>query len=660
MHFRYPWDYEIEDDVGPDRARQQHDKERTVEQSWTSVSWTPLEEIGKYGLEYWIYFQALKTSCVLLFVVTLLSLPKLFFVLRGTVLQQRDPFAWLARLSFGNVDASTRLELGALSLGLGSTTSAGFARGALTLGVFEALQLTAAPLFLLWFRLRLVPYLSSSPELPAEPSAADYALQIDGLPARLPDRQRHGRLDVDLASHFEQVLRDCPSAASSQSGGGLVCEATVVRDFRGSLLTFQEQERLDAAVAWAAGSTKRTQQLREQAAAQRRLAQQAQKEEEADRPIRRAFVILGSEEERDWLLSAYRFARIPLLGRLLQPSRLRLDGRWPLVLSPAPEPGDIVWAHLADGRRCSGPVAKPARLLARCFSALVLLFMFLLGSGLSLLVWWLSLGLRGAAAAQCSPWGAPSWASACLSPPSVDQLLPVGSAWEPGCDCFCSADRGESAVFGALGASARRSSASLCEGGPQALEVTLAVCGCALVAELLHHFQTRFLPLTLPRWRALLASGTERDALAVLALASGSAPMTATLGLLGFKLLLSGNADHPGLGAALTWEADRGWYLHAAPVVGLWCFLRWMAPGARAIAMMCRASLRGQRFILWERYASLAALMGICLAMQPLIPYLAPLGAVGLFVQYWSEKYIFLRGQVIVRLVAWRRFGPCG
>lgn len=53
--------------------------------------------------------------------------------------------------------------------------------------------------------------------------------------------------------------------------------------------------------------------------------------------------------------------------------------------------------------------------------------------------------------------------------------------------------------------------------------------------------------------------------------------------------------------------------------------------------------------VLRERYASLICVVAITVAFMPLLPYLAPMACLGLFLRYWSEKYIFLRSLVIVR-----------
>lgn len=216
-------------------------------------------------------------------------------------------------------------------------------------------------------------------------------------------------------------------------------------------------------------------------------------------------------------------------------------------------------------------------------------------------------------------------------------MLPGESAWEPGCDCFC--------------AHQPRSDSTICE-SLGSTEATLGVFTCAFIAELLHYLHMRYLPALLQRWHLSLASHSEQACLALTALAQALSPLAACLGFEAFKLLAHHGVigeSHPGLARLLIGEADRSWFLHAAPVISLWCLMRWLGAPVWALATSCRPGSANRRVVLWERYASLVAVVGLTVCMQPLIPYLAPLGTVGLFLRYWSEKYLFFRGQLIIR-----------
>lgn len=50
--------------------------------------------------------------------------------------------------------------------------------------------------------------------------------------------------------------------------------------------------------------------------------------------------------------------------------------------------------------------------------------------------------------------------------------------------------------------------------------------------------------------------------------------------------------------------------------------------------------------VLSERYATLASILAVTVAFQPLIPSLAPLACLGLSLRYWLERKAFLRGRL--------------
>jgi len=58
---------------------------------------------------------------------------------------------------------------------------------------------------------------------------------------------------------------------------------------------------------------------------------------------------------------------------------------------------------------------------------------------------------------------------------------------------------------------------------------------------------------------------------------------------------------------------------------------------------------------LQEGYASLAAILAVTVALQPLLPGLVPLAALGLFMRLQSEKYLFWRGGLSLQPAASQR-----
>lgn len=556
-----------------------------MEKNWKSVLFTSVEDIGKYGLEYWIYFQVLQQLIAVFLVISVFAGLKLAYVMQGSGLQLQDPFAMLARGSFGNVGPDTTLQLGQLLLSLGDKPQG----QALALGLLDVLMLLPFPGFLLWLRWRQIPRLALDPELRSV-SAADYAVRVDGLPLLLPHSQATQGYDMELVHHFEAVLRDefkareargttgvnaspvpggiaasareaaaAAAAASSGGAGGLVCEAVLARDFDGALLSALGRERAEAAIASLPPGrhTNRAERLKRRAES---LGKQvaAARVEESERPtLGRAFVILGSKEERDRLLRVYRFAHLPLVGRFLQPARLRLHGRWSLELHKAPEPTELVWEHMhldpsLRDRRCR--VVFWAR---RALTALVLVLMLALAFGLSLLVFWALLGLRGAAAAQCSPWALTGYQD------PGPCLLPGNSGLASGCECVC------------VDASAWVSSASTCR-TLDALPSSGGILLVALLTEALHWLLAWLIPRTVERWRHMRYADEEQATMMVMALAHCLTPLVASFVLLALKALPVderlqslgklnvGGISASGLSAPLLWAFDRGWYLHGA------------------------------------------------------------------------------------------------
>jgi len=60
----------------------------------------------------------------------------------------------------------------------------------------------------------------------------------------------------------------------------------------------------------------------------------------------------------------------------------------------------------------------------------------------------------------------------------------------------------------------------------------------------------------------------------------------------------------------------------------------------------CRAKRVKKVMVLSERYATLASVVVVSIVFQPLLPCLAPIAMVGLFLRYWLEKSGFLSGRL--------------
>merc|ERR1719379_802709 len=154
---------------------------------------------------------------------------------------------------------------------------------------------------------------------------------------------------------------------------------------------------------------------------------------------------------------------------------------------------------------------------------------------------------------------------------------------------------------------------------------------CVLLAEACHWLLDRVVPALVGGCHLHLASEAERLTFALLAAAQSLAPLGASVALITYKVLLTRQwveapppipATVVGLGEPLLWEADKGWYLHAAPVVVFWCLIRWCAAPAFALGIRCGCVRRGHRMLIWERYKSLLCIVSVSVIFQSLVPVL--------------------------------------
>lgn len=632
MSFKYPWEegtvlgaayVDGDAELAEERVKR---LERGAANGWKGPSQLFLEDVSKYGRDAWIYLQLLKVLGATMLLASLFLAPLLAHAAQGEAIRQTDFAAVLARLSLANVDASNALQVGPVDLGF---------RGFPAFGMLAMLQALAIAGVLLWLRALRIPAVFAHPGLQVL-SSAPYAVQVDGLPRHLAERLHH-RYDLELIKHFETNLQEF-----TRDGSCFVCEVVLARDFGCALLAAQELAAARAVLRqmesvpdqgrptsrWRGKQTSRLHARVES------LAQQMEDSrlDDLDRDVSRAFVVLASEQDRVSVLRAFRFSQLPLVGRWLQPRALSFHGR-SLVVTPAPEPVDITWFHLG--------VSARRRALWKLLTLGAVLSILLLSVGACFLVFWLLLGVRGPSAAQC---GAGDWPSAwqegsidfCLAPP----LQAVGSGageagaqGEAGCDCLC-ADPGS---WHSTEAECRQL------GGTEA---TAAVLLCAAVTEAAHWGQSRAVPRLVRRLRAFKVSDEERATLAFLTLGQSLAPLSATLALLAAKAAML--FDRPeGVAQPLVWEVDRGWYLHAAPVMVIWCVARWLSPIV-SYARRIRAGYNLQDDLgLPKRYASFLSVSIVSIMVQPLCPVFAPLAALGLLARAWLEGRALLRGDIV-------------
>eukprot|EP00927_Polykrikos_kofoidii_P047615 TRINITY_DN41872_c0_g1_i1.p1 TRINITY_DN41872_c0_g1~~TRINITY_DN41872_c0_g1_i1.p1 ORF type:complete len:860 (-),score=110.22 TRINITY_DN41872_c0_g1_i1:55-2634(-) len=628
---KYPWEAEIEA-VEVERAKKFEKKLAVVHRERSQKH---VEAINELGLDRWLYFRFVATLRSAFLLVSVLSIPKIVLLLRGSTLQQRDAFALVARVSLGNADTDARLQLGSLVLQLWDAP--GFC-------ALDAIQLATLVAAVGWFWARVVVWAIRNPEV-KRVSAADYAVCVTGLPPRLTQEDANSRYDFEVVRHFESVLR-----AVSRIGNPMVCEVALVRSFGRALSAAEEREdveiRLRRALMLSSTSESRYNfgGLRTAATVPGQVVSRLQSQvealsheiaaarmEESQRVVLGAYVIVGTKSERADLLGAYSFSShfMSPLGKLLQGRSLRLDGRHPLVVTPAPEPGDINWPHFTS--------ASWKRAANQALTILVVAVVLLACVAFSCLILLALVPARITAAAHCVAGGVALYsrdsfnftesdtASLCTTP------FLTGKSSILRCDCFC------------VPLHQRITDVDSCQSF-QSTETTLSMVCCFVLAEISHHILSLAVPKLVKRWKLVLASEETRLSFLLLVIVQSAVPFATSVALLVTKAL--SREQSGGTSQLLVWEVDLGWYLHAAPVILLWSLSRCFEPLVAAAVRSCRCcsffSEPELRQPLWRRYASLIPIVIVAAVTQTLLPWQAPLATVALAIRLRSERYMQL------------------
>lgn len=610
--FKYPW----EEEAQTEEEEQSRRGEQVVEKNWKSVANTRVEEAGKYGLGYWIYFQALKSLSFTFLAIAVLAIPKLLHVLDGKAVRQKDLMAVLAQFSVGNANPAKKISLGPLTFGFQNAA-------VVSLGILDVLQLSIVLFFITWFKFRRVPRIAQDPEL-RNISASDFAIAVDGLPSRLMEDKLHQKYDFEIAQHFETLLRSLPG----NDPHSIVCEVALVRDFGTGLLTVQERDRAEATLRHLRQGDAHPKLEKTLEARIQMLNEEISGmcKDEGDRGILRAYVVFGTCEEKQRILREYRFS---WLFHCCQSRRLRYQEKWPLYVSAAPEPSEIQWANFGYSRK------QRTLRMASTYSFIVVVLLCV--ASLSLVAWWLLAEPRVMAAAKCAVGDFHRGGGEGTGQgPEIEAETPwhpvPGAAGnsEDGGSCFCTP-----AEYNEVSSEACQAFHSNEALGALVISVVVALGA--------RHGLLRVLPVLIQRWRPPHGSDIGLSNFALLAISLSFCPMMASIAILGLKLKVSdGIAEGPT--QPLIWEIELGWYLHSSPVVLVWCFVEWLAPIAVMIKALCKREKSNLRIHLWEHYARLISAVIVSVTWLPLLPILAPLAAFGLSIRFWSEKYIFFRG----------------
>eukprot|EP00927_Polykrikos_kofoidii_P043521 TRINITY_DN3758_c0_g1_i2.p1 TRINITY_DN3758_c0_g1~~TRINITY_DN3758_c0_g1_i2.p1 ORF type:complete len:1138 (-),score=156.37 TRINITY_DN3758_c0_g1_i2:68-3109(-) len=182
-------------------------------------------------------------------------------------------------------------------------------------------------------------------------TAADFAVQINGLPRRIDDS--HENYKAVLTKHIQSVLdtRGCE---------GSIAEVTLVRDYDGALKTFKQVGELDLqredaseALRFATmkGDTKAIEEQQTRLDTVKATIHQLESRidtqsrmKDVERDVVTAFVMFTTEATKAAVLDEYSYAAFALF-RVCQSKRLRFFGRR-ISVQQACEPADLNWENL--------------------------------------------------------------------------------------------------------------------------------------------------------------------------------------------------------------------------------------------------------------------------------------------------------------------------
>jgi len=335
------------------------------ENHWKSM-YTPVKELGQYGVGVQLYFNFLTDIGCLFMFLFLLTIPLLVHSLGGTIIDdfpetkdQSFYYKFMSAFTPANLgtcgeDAADCLRKDDLHNRKVFAGSDGFLRDVTpALGVLDCLQMVFAMIFIIVFRVYKIPKAVRLQD-EANVTASDFAVRVSGLPRKLS--KNHEQYEDLLQQHFENIL----ATECGIDKPGQVAEVTLIREYDGCISLFLQQGNLleemheagvAARLAKKAGKDKdadkhhkkriKLKQKIEKIEAS--LAHQADMDD-IQRDVCGAFVMFEEERQKDAICKLYK----PYRGwgsRLFEPKWLHFKD-WRLVVTETCEPEELYWENM--------------------------------------------------------------------------------------------------------------------------------------------------------------------------------------------------------------------------------------------------------------------------------------------------------------------------
>lgn len=418
------------------------------ELQWISL-WNRMV-LGQLGPGVQLYFELHLMLGICFFVMFLISTPTLYWCLKGTQVEDLDPYGVvssfyksLAKASIGNLGSCPQCTLAELhERPLYATGSTRVKDVTLSIAWLDFAGMVVYLIFVAWFQFWWLPRSTNDVDQEND-TASDFAIQIQRLPRVLGKDSRsnvHLAYQDKLKDHFVEVIKKfLPESAPEEA----VCEVALVREYDGALTKFMEiaglerqKKNAEAGVRWARraskedlaeGLEKTKSKLEDQIKALKDAT--GERIKEVNREVCMAFVMFRTEALKSQVLRLYENSE-KYLVRAVQNEDLRFEGRR-LHIKEAEDPSDLIWENLDYARSRHLCRTTLTIVLAIILVVLVCLWIAWLRSYNPFMdtsvtpgnLWVISTAAFGATGANCT--------QACAWHTAIDSLgqLPTGSVY---------------------------------------------------------------------------------------------------------------------------------------------------------------------------------------------------------------------------------------
>eukprot|EP00931_Biecheleriopsis_adriatica_P049457 TRINITY_DN28611_c0_g1_i1.p1 TRINITY_DN28611_c0_g1~~TRINITY_DN28611_c0_g1_i1.p1 ORF type:complete len:996 (-),score=186.31 TRINITY_DN28611_c0_g1_i1:1119-4106(-) len=331
---------------------------------WRSLR-IPLSELGAYGVGVQLYFEYVFGVGVLFFSLFMLSFIHMYYFASGTLLEDipetKDTqwfykiVAMLSPANLGTCPKGECLTTEELMYRKVSPSSRRLLRDVTPLlGNIDLIALLAVLAFQAWFKFYYFPKIERLQD-EAVVTAADYAVEVSGLPRHLKPHRSHKQYAELLKQHFMEVLERCGVPADPDN----IVEVALVREYDGCISSFAAQGQLlewthEAQLAYRKAKKEGNEKL---ALKHKKLkekyltkvfkmedsfAEQNDMQDE-DREVCGAFVMFNTETMKEKVIDKY--AASSTIGMLMQPKVLRFQKKR-LRVKQACEPTELYWENM--------------------------------------------------------------------------------------------------------------------------------------------------------------------------------------------------------------------------------------------------------------------------------------------------------------------------